>query len=203
MEQKANEEYMLLLKARAGDDVALEQLINLYKPVVNRICRGYFLTNGDEEDLVQEGMIGLYKAIQTFNISSQAKFATFAYLCIKRQVQQTVRSSLAEKNSPLSNYLSIDSHGAINFGSTDEADADAEFCIPSNAPTPEDVMIDKENKSELEGKIRKALSQYEYVVLFYYLKGFSYKQIAIMLDKNTKSVDNAIERIRDKLEFLR
>ena len=148
-------------------------------------------------------MVGLYKAIQTFNISSQAQFATFAYLCIKRQVQQTVRSSLSEKNSPLNNYLSIDSHGAISFGNTEEPDAEAEFCIPSNAPTPEDIMIEKETKSELESKIRKALSQYEYVVLFYYLKGFSYKQIAIMLDKNTKSVDNAIERIRDKLEFLR
>ena len=74
MEQNANEEYMLLLKARAGDDVALEQLINLYKPVVNRICRGYFLTNGDEEDLVQEGMVGLYKAIQTLQSALFCRF---------------------------------------------------------------------------------------------------------------------------------
>ena len=202
MEQNTNEEFDLLLQARAGDDVALEKLISIYKPVVNRICRGYFLTNGDEEDLVQEGMIGLYKAILTFDLSGGTKFATFAYICIKRQVQQTVRSSLSNKNSPLNNYLSIDSHGAISYGLGDEDEEDIEFCIPSDAPSPEETVIQKETMSELDAKIRKALSEYEYSVLVFYLKGFSYKQIALLLDKNPKSVDNAIERIRDKLEFL-
>ena len=202
MEQNLNEE-TLLLKARAGDDLALEELINIYKPVVNRITRGYFLTNGDDEDLVQEGMIGLYKAIQTFSLSSEAKFQTFAYLCIKRQVLQAVRSSLSSKNAPLNNYLSIDSHGAISFVNADEEDEETEFYIPSEEPSPEDNVIKKETLSELDKKIRSALSKYEYAVLVYYLKGFSYKQIGIMLDKNAKSVDNAIERIRSKLEFLR
>ena len=202
MEQNSNEE-TLLLKARAGDDLALEELINIYKPVVNRITRGYFLTNGDDEDLVQEGMIGLYKAIQTFSLSSEAKFQTFAYLCIKRQVLQAVRSSLSSKNAPLNNYLSIDLHGAISFVSADDEDEETEFYIPSEEPSPEDNVIKKETLSELDKKIRSALSKYEYAVLVYYLKGFSYKQIGIMLDKNAKSVDNAIERIRSKLEFLR
>lgn len=202
MEQNLNEE-TLLLKARAGDDLALEELINIYRPVVNRITRGYFLTNGDDEDLVQEGMIGLYKAIQTFSLSSEAKFQTFAYLCIKRQVLQAVRSSLSSKNAPLNNYLSIDSHGAISFVNADEEDEETEFYIPSEEPSPEDNVIKKETLSELDKKIRSALSKYEYAVLVYYLKGFSYKQIGIMLDKNAKSVDNAIERIRNKLEFLR
>ena len=203
MEQNTNEEYELILKARLGDNVALEELIDSYKPVVNRITRGYFLTNGDDEDLVQEGMIGLYKAIQTFSPSRDAKFNTFAHLCIKRQVLQAVRSSLSTKNAPLSNYLSIDSHGAISFLDVDDDDEEGEFYIPSEQPNPEDEVIKKETLSELDAKIREALSKYEYSVLVYYLKGFSYKQIAIILDKNTKSVDNAIERIRDKLEFLR
>ncbi len=148
MEQNLNEE-TLLLKARAGDDLALEELINIYRPVVNRITRGYFLTNGDDEDLVQEGMIGLYKAIQTFSLSSEAKFQTFAYLCIKRQVLQAVRSSLSSKNAPLNNYLSIDSHGAISFVNADEEDEETEFYIPREEPSPEDNVIKKET-SETE-----------------------------------------------------
>lgn len=202
MDQNPNEE-MLLQRARAQDDLALEELINIYRSLVNRIARGYFLTNGDDEDLMQEGMIGLYKAIQTFDFSSASKFSSFAYLCIKRQVQQAVRASLSSKNAPLNNYLSIDSHGAISFGKAEEDDEENEFCIPSNEPTPEDNYIKKESINELDKKIRSALSLYEYTVLVYYLRGFSYKQIAIILDKNTKSVDNAIERIKDKLEFLR
>ena len=192
----------LLLKARSGDNVALEDLINNLRPMVSSICRGYFLTNGDEEDLVQEGMIGLYKAIQTYDTSSDVKFGTFAYLCVKRQVQQAVRSSLSNKNAPLSNYLSIDSHGAISVGTYDEEDSENEFCIPSDSPSPEDSLIKKETMTELNNKIRSVLSDYEYRVLTLYLKGYSYKQISLLLDKNTKSVDNAIERIKDKLEFL-
>ena len=192
----------LLLKARAGDNMALEDLINSLRPMVNSICHGYFLTGGDEEDLVQEGMIGLYKAILTYDASSQVKFGTFAYTCVKRQVQQAIRSSLSGKNAPLTNYLSIDAHGSISVGVHDEDETEGEIYIPSTTPNPEDNLINKENFNELSNNIRSALSEYEYQVLTLYLQGLSYKQISLTLDKNIKSVDNAIRRIKDKLEFL-
>ena len=192
----------LISMIKDGNDLAESEIFNRYKDLVTKICRGYFIVGGDLEDLVQEGMIGLYKAIQTYDTSSDVKFGTFAYLCVKRQVQQAVRSSLSNKNAPLSNYLSIDSHGAISVGTYDEEDSENEFCIPSDSPSPEDNLIKKETMTELNNKIRSVLSDYEYRVLTLYLKGYSYKQISLLLDKNTKSVDNAIERIKDKLEFL-
>ena len=198
MQTKDNEKE-LLLRARAGDNEALEQLLDNCRPMVNRIARGYFLTNGDEDDLFQEGMIGLYKAFLTYDVQSDVAFGTFAYLCVKRQILQAVRSSMSAKNAPLNNYLSIDPHGSINVGGDDDEGA---YCIPSDAPSPEDKVITKETINELSAKIKLVLSKYEYSVLSLYLRGFSYKQISIMLDKNLKSVDNAIERIRDKLQFL-
>ena len=201
MTQEKTTERMLLLRARAGDNVALEELLNSFRPMVNRIARGYFLNNGDEDDLAQEGMIGLYKAFLTYDISGNVSFNTFAYLCIKRQVMQTVRSSLSAKNAPLNNYLSIDPFGSINVGGGEDEE-ETEFYIPSDSPNPEDNVIKKERLNELSNQIKQALSEYEYKVLSLYLKGFSYKQISLALDKNTKSVDNAIERIKDKLQFL-
>lgn len=198
--QSKDEERMLLLRARSGDNLALEQLLNNFRPMVNRITRGYFLTNGDEDDLTQEGMIGLYKAFLTYDVNSDVSFSTFAYLCVKRQVLQAVRSSMSAKNLPLTNYLSIDPHGSISIGGDD--DEENAYYIPSDSPSPEDKVLKKESMDELSTKLKSVLSQYEYSVLVLYLKGFSYKQISLMLDKNPKSVDNAIERIRDKLQFL-
>ncbi|MBQ7602926.1 MAG: sigma-70 family RNA polymerase sigma factor [Clostridia bacterium] len=198
--QDKEEDRMLLMQARSGDKIALENLLNKFRPMVNRITRGYFLTNGDDDDLAQEGMIGLYKAFLTYEINSDVAFGTFAYLCVKRQVLQAVRSSMSAKNSPLSNYLSIDPHGSINMG--DDEDEEGAYYIPSDSPSPEENFLTKESMNELNIKIKSVLSDYEYSVLLLYLKGFSYKQISLTLDKNPKSVDNAIGRIRDKLQFL-
>lgn len=198
--QSKEEEQFLLMQARSGDNVALEQLFNDYRPMINRIARGYFLTNGDEDDLFQEGMIGLYKAFLTYDVKADVSFGTFAYICVKRKILQAVRSSLSAKNMPLTNYLSIDPHGSISVGGDD--DEENEYYIPSDGPTPEEKVLKKESINELSEKLRLVLSKYEYSVLTLYLRGFSYKQISLMLDKNPKSVDNAIERIRDKLKFL-
>jgi len=190
---------MLLLRARAQDGASLDELFNRFRPMVNSITRGYFLNDGDHEDLVQEGMIGLHKAILSYDINSNATFSTFAHLCITRQVQTAVRRSTKLNSMMLDNFLSIDTNGRVQL----TKDEDDTMYLTSDTPSPEDVVILNEATTALDNRIRDKLSTLEYDVFNLYLQGYSYRDIASKLQKDVKSVGNAVERIRGKLQFLR
>ncbi len=197
-----SEDLVLLNQARAGNETSLETLIDKYKPIVSGIARGYFLIGGDTDDLIQEGMIGLYKAIQNYKENNKSKFSTYAYHCIKHQVQSAVRSSLSNKNSPLNAYLSISNQGMLLIGNENEDEIDEEHGIflASGEPSPEEKFFEQERKLEITNAVKKQLSDFEYKVLKLYLKGYSYLDIAQKLQKDNKSIDNAITRLKQKLQ---
>ncbi len=195
----------LIKRARNGDNEALDELLITLKPMVSKLARGYFLTNGDSADLIQEGMIGVYKAFLSYDLESDVSFSSFAATCVRRQMISAVRVSLNKKNLPLNQYVGIGVQGGLivekdNIESTD--DDDFEYMIPSVELTPEERMLLHERDVELRKYIEENLSEFEQKVLKLYLDGESYKQIAKLLDKNEKSVDNAIVRIKSKLKFL-
>jgi len=201
-----NDDYkQKLAKARDGDEDAIEEIMFSLKPMVNRLARGYFLTNGDSADLIQEGLIGLYKAILSYNLDGEVSFSTYAATCVRRQMISAVRTSLNKKNLPLNSYIGIGAQGGLLMDNPHEDefdDEEIEYMIPSEELTPEErlELIDRNN--ELNRRIEEALSEFERNVLTLYLNGESYKQIAKLLDKNEKSIDNAIVRIKSKLKFL-
>lgn len=188
----------LIEKAQNGDEEAIEKLLSSFKPLVNKIARSYFLTGGDIEDLVQEGMIGLYKAIKTFKKEKTASFLTYAGTCIKNQIQTAVRIASSEKNMILSTAVPIDSK--TNF---DDEEEEIEIVLPSPLPKPDEKVENKENFAQITKKIVKALSPLELKILIFYLKGFSYSEIAQQNNISKKSVDNALSRIKNKLSFLK
>lgn len=199
MNKEKNDYYrLLLLQAKAGDNQSLDKLLNEFKPMVTRVARSYFLNDRDQADLVQEGMIGLYKAFLNYDILSDTSFYSYAYTCVYRQIISAVRSSLNQKNAPLSTYLSLEAQNEM----LDDDDNEVELEFPSQELTPEQVYDLRERKKELYEKIKKELSEFELKVLKLYLQGKSYKDIANQLDKNEKSIDNAIVRIKSKLKFL-
>ncbi len=185
----------LISSFKKGTTDSLDTLMENFKPMVSSIARGYFLVGGDDEDLMQEGMIGLYKAILSYDECCSTTFSTFAYLCILRQVQTAVRASLRKNRAVLSNFISISNQGMIVV---DEEKSG--IYLVSSELNPEESLITAEQKSELSEIIMKKLSKFEFLVLGLYLKGFSYTDISQKLCKDIKSVSNAIARMRMKLQ---
>lgn len=176
-----------------GDESAENQLFERYKDLVTKISRGYFIVGGDIEDLIQEGMIGLYKAIKGFKQGKDTSFKTFAVVCIKHQIHGAIKKSLAKKNLPLSTALSFQ---------TFDKDKETEDYLPLELVldvTPAEYAIDKEDFFALKQNIKESLSNFEIKVLKLYLQGFSYLEIANKLEISKKSIDNALLRIRAKL----
>ena len=194
--QRTDEELVKMIQG--GSEEAEEILFSKFKPMVSSVARSYFLLGAELDDLIQEGMIGLYKACQKFS-EKNASFKTFAYLCIKRQIQSAVKQANRQKNKILNSYVSIDAQGGYKEGVGEEA----LLIIPSNKLSPDDEMIEKENYKEILEKIKRALTPLELKVLTLYLKGNSYQTISKMVGKNYKSVDNSLHRIKNKLEFLK
>lgn len=188
----------LIEKAQNGDENAIEKLLSSYKPLVNKIARSYFLTGGDIEDLVQEGMIGLYKAIKTFKKGKTASFMTYAGTCIKNQIQTAVRIASSEKNMVLSTALPIERNDSF-----DDEEEEIEIVLPSPLPKPDEKVENKENFETITKQIVKSLSQLELKILISYLKGYNYSEIAQQNNISKKSVDNALSRIKTKLSFLK
>ncbi len=188
----------LSFQAQSGDENAVNELLSKYKSLVNKIARSYFLTDGDIEDIVQEGMIGLYKAITHYHDKKNASFKTFASTCIKHQIQNAVRIASSEKNKILSSALPI-----FEQSDLDEEDNLKEIPIPSDLPSPDDKLIEKEKLEELKNKIEKSLSSLELKVLSLYLQGYNYNEISKLGNINKKSIDNALTRIKNKLSFLK
>lgn len=179
----------LALKVQQGDDFAIEQLFKRYKPLLNKVCRSFFLFGADADDLMQEAMIGLYKACLSYK-KEVANFNTFANICVKRKVLDAVKKSNSLKNKMISDSL------PLNF------DEDGLNDIASEKLNPDEKIIESENFNELKEKIFCKLSDFELLVLKYYLQGWSYNKIATKLNKTSKSVDNALARIKQKLQGL-
>ena len=192
-----NDEKLIEL-AQNGDGNAVNTLLIKYKSLASKIARSYFLTGGDIEDIIQEGMIGLYKAIMHFNASKNASFTTFASICIKNQIQSAIKVASSDKNKALSSALPI-----AEQVDDDDEDGEVEIIIPSLLPSPDDKVISKEHLKEIATIIKKTLSDMEYKVLYLYFKGYNYNEISKASGLNKKSIDNALTRIKSKLAFLK
>ena len=180
-----------ILESSRQNPEATAYLLEKYKGFVKAITRSYFLVGHDEEDLLQEGMIAVYKAIETFN--GRSSFKSFVYLCVKSRILTIIKSNNREKNIPLINYISLSDF--INGDDKTEI-------ILSAVEDPETSYINKEAEEEIKNKIKNALSDFEYKILGYYLLGYSYEQIAFLTQKNVKSIDNAMQRIRKKVKAV-
>ncbi len=191
---KTDEE--IIEAVRDGRSDALEYLIIKYKNFVRAKARSYFLIGADREDIVQEGMIGLYKAIRDFRDDKLASFKAFAELCITRQIITAIKTATRQKHIPLNSYISLDK--PIYDEDSDRTLLDV--IIGSKVTDPEELVINKEEFSGLEDKMGEILSELEQRVLMLYLDGKSYQEIAVDLDRHVKSIDNALQRVKRKLE---
>ena len=194
MKKMTDEELVKL--AKKGDENAENTLLERYKDLAVKISRSYFIIGGELEDIVQEGMIGLYKAIKNFS-ENKSTFKTFAVTCIKHQIQSAIKKANTKKNAPLSNSVSLQSFSD---------NSDDERFLPVNLimqVSPDERVVEKENYQNLVLTIKKALSKKEFEVLRYYLQGYSYKEIAEILKISGKSIDNSLTRIKSKLKNLK
>ena len=183
-------------KARDGSEQALSYLLEKYKELVKMKVGKYYIIGAEKEDIIQEGMIGLFKAIKTYKPDKNNSFKTFANMCIERQLITAIKSSNRQKHIPLNSYLSL------NISAYDNDDEDSTELIANlnnkSVEDPLETIMNRENYEELEKSIDKSLSKFEKQVLSRFLKGESYVAIAQKLDSPVKSVDNAIQRIRKK-----
>ena len=185
----------LIRKIKSGDNDALDYILNKYQEVVNMKVSRYFIIGAEKEDIIQEGLIGLYKAIKSFDPEKQNSFKSFANLCIERQLITAIKSSNRQKHMPLNSYLSL------NQVAYEGEDNDTELIDTFDSKTIEDpleTITKREYYARVESTIDKMLSDFEKRVLNRYIKGESYVQIAERLNAPVKSVDNAIQRIRKK-----
>jgi RNA polymerase sporulation-specific sigma factor len=193
-ESLSDEEIVQL--ARDANDQALEHLINKYKNFVRAKARSYFLIGADREDIIQEGMIGLYKAIRDFRPDKLASFRAFAELCITRQIITAIKTATRQKHIPLNSYVSLNK--PIYDEESDRTLLDV--ISGSKVTDPEELVISREEFVDIESKMVEFLSELEWQVLMYYLEGKSYQEIADELDRHVKSIDNALQRVKRKLE---
>lgn len=206
MEQTAQQLDMLELEllsdeeivelAKYGNVGALEYLINKYKNFVRAKARTYFLIGADREDIIQEGMIGLYKAIRDYRYDRQASFRAFAEICVTRQIITAIKTATRQKHIPLNSYVSLnkpvfDEESERTLG---------EVVVTEKDGNPEDLFINQENLMDIESTMHKILSPLEQEVVNLYLEGKSYQEIAEHLGRHVKSVDNALQRVKRKLE---
>ncbi|OPZ72325.1 MAG: RNA polymerase sigma-H factor [Firmicutes bacterium ADurb.Bin456] len=182
--------------ARGGDDAALEYLINKYKNFVRAKARSYFLIGADREDIIQEGMIGLYKAIRDFRLDKLSSFRAFAELCITRQIITAIKTATRQKHIPLNSYVSLNK--PIYDEDSDRTLLDV--LSGSKITDPEELIISREEFDDIEEKMGEILSSLEWKVLMSYLEGKSYQEIAEDLQRHVKSIDNALQRVKRKLE---
>lgn len=181
--------------AQDADGAALEYLLNKYKNFVRTKARSYFLIGADHEDIVQEGMIGLYKAIRDYRAEKLSSFRAFAELCVTRQIITAIKTATRQKHIPLNSYISL--NRPIYEEDSDRTLLDV--MAEEGRSNPEDMIIDREDLSMIEGKIGQMLSDLEKEVLVRYMDGKSYVEIAEEMHRHVKSIDNALQRIKRKL----
>jgi len=186
----------IVMEAKSGNNRAQEYLISKYEGFVKIKSRSYFLIGADKEDIYQEGMIGLYKAIRDFNPEKLTSFKAFAELCITRQIITAIKTATRQKHIPLNTYISLNKPIYEAESERTLIDVLSEFKISN----PEDLIIGKEEIENIEKAMEKVLSDLEKEVLQSYLDGKSYQEIASDLDRQAKSIDNALQRVKRKLE---
>lgn len=189
----------LIARIREGDDEAERLLYERYKQLVRSRAHSYFLIGADHEDLVQEGMLGLYKAVCEYDESKTASFKSFAELCITRQILSAIKNATRKKHTPLNHYVSLNRSPIEEAEDLTLLDAMRSLRVAD----PEDVLIGRENFEQMVLYLEKALSSMERRVLGLYLDGLSYPQIAARIEKPLKSVDNAMQRVKHKMEIFR
>ena len=189
-------EEVVVMEAKNGNVRAQEYIISKYENFVKAKAKSYFLIGADKEDIYQEGMIGLYKAIRDINFEKSTSFKTFAELCITRQIITAIKTATRQKHIPLNTYISLNKPV-----SDDESDRTLLDILSSMKTTdPEELVISQEQKKHIEAEIEKVLSDLEKEVFQCYLDGKSYQEIACDLDIHAKSIDNALQRVKRKLE---
>ena len=186
----------LVEQVHLGNTNALDYLITKYRLFVKVKARSYFLIGADKEDIIQEGMIGLYKAIRDFRGDKLASFRAFAELCITRQIITAIKTATRQKHIPLNSYVSLDKP----MYDEDSERTLMDVITSTISDNPEHLMINREEYSRLEGQMSEVLSELEQQVLVLYLEGRSYNEISSLLNRSTKSIDNALQRIKRKLE---
>lgn len=194
LQQESDEEIVKL--AKNGDEMATEYLINKYKNFVRVKAKSYFLVGADREDIIQEGMIGLYKSIRDFRADKLSSFRAFAELCITRQIITAIKTATRQKHIPLNSYISLNK--PIYDEDSDRTMLD--ILSGTKITDPEEVFISHELSDDLREKIQENLSELESKVLLSYLEGKSYQEMAKELSRHVKSIDNALQRVKRKIE---
>lgn len=188
----------LISRLREGHEDIRDYLMEKHKNLVRKKARALYLIGGDNDDLIQEGMIGLYKAIRDFDPERGASFHTFADLCISRQLYTAVQASQRQKHQPLNSYVSLS-----DSDNEDQTSSRASYAANDvRNRNPEELFIARENLEDMEELIEKKLSRFEREVLRYYLSGMNYSQIADTLGKSSKATDNALQRIKKKIKQI-
>ena len=185
----------LIEKLREGDSGIIDYLMEKYKNTVRKEANAMYLLGGENDDLIQEGMIGLFKAVQDYDLKQGASFFSFAKLCITRQMYSAIEASRRKKHGPLNSYVSFYEQGEDESSLADTMEAGGE----SN---PEELFVSQEYVIILQSRLEESLSDLENRVLYLHLMGTDYKTIARLLDKSPKTVDNALQRIKNKTEKI-
>ena len=198
-EQCSDEE--LIVRLRDGESAITDYIMEKYKNLVKSKAKSMYILGADQEDLIQEGMIGLFKAVRDYDTGRDASFFTFADLCVSRQMYTAIQAAGRQKHAPLNTYISLYA-SAFESDSLDKGEEGEliNSVISQSERNPEEVLIDRENVELLERTIDKELSSFEKQVLDLYLTGMKYSQIAKVLGRDDKSTDNALQRIKTKLK---
>ena len=198
-EQCSDEE--LIVRLRDGESAITDYIMEKYKNLVRSKAKSMYILGADQEDLIQEGMIGLFKAVRDYDTGRDASFFTFADLCVSRQMYTAIQAAGRQKHAPLNTYISLYA-SAFESDSLDKGEEGEliNSVISQSERNPEEVLIDRENVELLERTIDKELSSFEKQVLDLYLTGMKYSQIAKVLGRDDKSTDNALQRIKTKLK---
>ncbi|QDW73889.1 sigma-70 family RNA polymerase sigma factor [Lachnospiraceae bacterium KGMB03038] len=185
----------LIGKLRDGDKKIMDYIMEKYKNLVRKEANAMYLLGGENDDLIQEGMIGLFKAVQDYDPKQEASFYSFARLCIARQLYSAIEASKRKKHGPLNSYVSL-------YDKNDEKEALIETVEAERENNPEEILVSREYARLLESELEEQLSDLESRVLYLHLLGTDYKTIARLLDKSPKTVDNALQRIKGKTEKI-
>ncbi len=185
----------LIGKLRDGDKKMMDYIMEKYKNLVRKEANAMYLLGGENDDLIQEGMIGLFKAVQDYDPKQEASFYSFARLCITRQLYSAIEASKRKKHGPLNSYVSL-------YDKNDEKEALIETVEAERENNPEEILVSREYARLLESELEEQLSDLESRVLYLHLLGTDYKTIARLLDKSPKTVDNALQRIKGKTEKI-
>mgnify|MGYP001255151513 FL=1 len=186
----------IVFKAKDGDEESLDKIMRKYKNFVRSKAKSYFIVGADKEDLLQEGMIGLYKAVRDYDYEKTCSFKVFADLCVTRQIITAVKTATRQKHIPLNSYISLNKPVYDEESERTLMDLIASSVISD----PEQLVISQEEMKVIGAKMKEMLSPFESRVLGLYLKGYSYQQISCKIEKHVKSVDNALQRIKRKFE---